>query len=52
MMSIIITDIQSESDNAELDSSDNELTGKEEYYCLSHYACFQQMTHMVTNMIS
>ena len=47
---ITITDIQSdsESDNAEIDSSDDELTGKEEYYCLSHYACFQQMTQIVT----
>ena len=31
---ITIIDIQSESDNADLDSSDDELTGKEEYYCL------------------
>ena len=30
-MPVAIIDIQPESDNAELDSSDDELTGKEEY---------------------
>ena len=50
-MPITFMDIQSKSDNAEVDSSHDEFRGKEEYYCLSQYTCFQLLTYMVTNMI-